>query len=566
MPAPLPAGLILAAVATAAPAAPSPTERAAILAPASRFDVAERWERLPGGSATNRRRFDRDAFSQPSANISFEARAEFAIGNALFRRPWVSAPSSTRSADGLGPLYNARACQRCHLKDGRGHPPENAQDSTVSMLLRLSVPPRTDAERARLASGLEAAIPEPTYGTQLQDVAAPGHVAEGRIRITRVPREVALAGGATATLEAPSYAIVDPGYGPLDPRIMTSPRVAPPMIGLGLLEAIAESDVTARADPGDADGDGISGRARRVWSPSNGRMMLGRFGWKAGAATIADQSAAAMSGDIGVSSPLAPAPWGECTERQRTCRDAPHGADPGSGADSGTGLAGTEPGSGADSGADPAGTESDSGSGAGSGAGLAGTEPDAGADSGADEFEAPAAVMDAIVFYSRNLAVPARRAVDDPDVLAGKALFYRSGCTGCHTPKHATRADWPIEPLAGQLIWPYTDLLVHDMGEGLADGRPEGHVGGHVEGGAGNDAEGGAGGGASGREWRTAPLWGIGLTEVVNGHTRFLHDGRARNLTEAILWHGGEAQASREAFRAMPKAERDALLAFLKSL
>ena len=549
MPASLPAGLILAAVATAAPAAPSPAERAAILAPASRFDAAERWERLPGGSATNWRRFDRDAFSQPSANISFEARAEFAIGNALFRRLWVSAPSSTRSADGLGPLYNARACQRCHLKDGRGHPPESAQDSTVSMLLRLSVPPRTDAERARLASGREAAIPEPTYGTQLQDVAAPGHAAEGRIRITRVPREVALAGGATIILEAPRYAIVDPGYGPLDPRVVTSPRVAPPMIGLGLLEAIAESDVTARADPGDADGDGISGRARRVWSPSNGRMMLGRFGWKAGAATIADQSAAAMSGDIGVSSPLAPAPWGECTERQRACRDAPHGADPGSGTDSGTGLAGAESGSGADSGADPAGTESDSET-----------------ESGADEFEAPAAVMDAIVFYSRNLAVPARRAVDDPKVLAGKALFYRSGCTGCHTPKHATRADWPIEPLAGQLIWPYTDLLVHDMGEGLADGRPEGHVGGQVEGGAGNDAGGGAGGGASGREWRTAPLWGIGLTEVVNGHTRFLHDGRARNLTEAILWHGGEAQASREAFRAMPKAERDALLAFLKSL
>ena len=554
--------LITGPIATATPAqaAPGPAERARILAPAKRFETAERWEHLPGGSATNRRRFDRDAFSQPSTGISFEARAEFAIGNALFRRPWVSAPSSTRSADGLGPLYNARSCQRCHLKDGRGHPPENAQDSAVSMLIRLSVPPRTGAERARLASGREAVIPEPTYGTQLQDLAVPGHPAEGRIRITRTPREVTLDGAVPVVLEAPHYAIVDPGYGPLDPRVMMSPRVAPPMIGLGLLEAIAESDVMARADPGDADGDGISGRARRVWSPSNGRTMLGRFGWKAGVATIVDQSAEAMSGDIGVSSPLAPAPWGECTERQQACRDAPHGADPGSGSDSDAGLAEAESGSGADSGMDLAGTES------GSGADLAGTESGSGADSGADEFEAPAAVMDAIVFYSRNLAVPARRAVDDPKVLAGKALFYRSGCTGCHTPKHATRADWPIEPLAGQLIWPYTDLLVHDMGEGLADGRPEGHVGGHVEGGAGSDTEGGAGGGASGREWRTAPLWGIGLTEVVNGHTRFLHDGRARNLTEAVLWHGGEAQASRDAFRAMPKAERDALLAFLKSL
>ena len=508
---PVAAGLVSAAAAAAVQAAPDAAERAAILAPASRFDAAERWERLPGGSATNRRRFDRDAFSQPSANVTFEGRAGFAIGNALFRRLWVTAPSSTRSADGLGPLYNARACQRCHLKDGRGHPPENARDSAVSMLLRLSVPARTGAERARLASGREEAIPEPTYGTQLQDLAVPGHPAEGRIRITRVPREVAFADGAPVILEAPRYAILDPGYGPLDPRVMTSPRVAPPMIGLGLLEAIAESDVTARADPGDADGDGISGRARRVWSPANGRTMLGRFGWKAGSATIADQSAAAMSADVGVSNPLAPAPWGECTEQQAACRAGPHGAGAGSG----------------------------SGPGSGSGAGA-----------GPEEFEAPATVMDAIVFYTRNLAVPARRGADDPEVLRGKGLFYRSGCIGCHTPKHATRADWPVEPLAGQLIWPYTDLLMHDMGDGLADGRPEG----------------GTQGGASGREWRTAPLWGIGLTEVVNGHTRFLHDGRARNLTEAILWHGGEAEASREAFRRMSREERGALLAFLNSL
>ena len=154
--------------------------------------------------------------------------------------------------------------------------------------------------------------------------------------------------------------------------------------------------------------------------------------------------------------------------------------------------------------------------------------------------------MDAVVFYSRNLAVPARRNESDPTVLRGKALFYGIGCTGCHRPKHATRSDWPVGALAGQLIWPYTDLLVHDMGEALADGRPEGD--------------------ASGREWSTAPLWGIGLTEVVNGHTRFLHDGRARNLVEAILWHGGEAESARDAFRAMPSADRNALLAFLNSL
>ena len=476
---------------TSVPAAPDPAERAAILAPTARFDAAERWERLSGGSATNRRRFDRDAFSQPSANISFEARAQFAIGNGLFRRPWVSSPSSTRSADGLGPLYNARSCQRCHLKDGRGHPPADADDSAVSMLIRLSVPPRTKEEHALLASGRAAVIPEPTYGTQLQDVAVPGLAAEGKISITRTEREVVFEDGSEVVLEEPRYAIVDSRYGPLDPQVMMSPRVAPPMIGLGLLEAIAASDILAGADPNDADGDGITGRARWVWSPEHGRMMLGRFGWKAGAASIVDQSAAAMSGDIGVSSPLAPAPWGECTERQQACRTGPHGADAG-------------------------------------------------------EFEAPASVMDAIVFYSRNLAVPARRDENDPTVLRGKALFYRIGCTGCHMPKHATRRDWPIEELAGQLIWPYTDLLVHDMGDGLADRRPEG--------------------GASGREWRTAPLWGIGLTEVVNGHTRFLHDGRARNLEEAILWHGGEAEAARAGFQSLAKSERDALFVFLSSL
>ena len=484
--------LIVAMVApTSVPAAPDPAERAAILAPTARFDAAERWERLSGGSATNRRRFDRDAFSQPSANISFEARAQFAIGNGLFRRPWVSSPSSTRSADGLGPLYNARSCQRCHLKDGRGHPPVDADDSAVSMLIRLSVPSRSKEERALLASGRAAVIPEPTYGTQLQDVAVPGLAAEGKIRITRTEREVVFEDGTKGVLEEPRYSIVDSRYGPLDPQVMVSPRVAPPMIGLGLLEAIAAPDILAGADPDDADGDGISGRARWVWSPEHGRMVLGRFGWKAGTASIVDQSAAAMSGDIGVSSPLAPAPWGECTERQQACRTGPHGADAG-------------------------------------------------------EFEAPASVMDAIVFYSRNLAVPARREENNQTVLGGKALFYRIGCTGCHTPKHATRRDWPIEELAGQLIWPYTDLLVHDMGDGLADGRPEG--------------------GASGREWRTAPLWGIGLTEVVNGHTRFLHDGRARNLEEAILWHGGEAEAARAEFQSLAKSERDALLVFLNSL
>ena len=200
-----------------------------------------------------------------------------------------------------------------------------------------------------------------------------------------------------------------------------------------------------------------------------------------------------MAGDIGIANPVAPAAWGDCTAAQSACRAAPNGNTPQH-----------------------------------------------------DGLEASGQVMDQILFYARNLAVPARRDADDPTVLRGKELFYQSGCTGCHVPKLATRRDWEVQALAGQLIWPYSDLLLHDMGEGLADHRPEGS--------------------ASGREWRTPPLWGIGLTEEVNGHTYFLHDGRARNLTEAILWHGGEAQAARDAFAGMTKADREAVLAFLSSL
>jgi CxxC motif-containing protein (DUF1111 family) len=497
--------LILSAASSVTSFAMTPEERAAILAPTDDFSAPETWESLSGGSATNRTRFDREAYSQPSANLSFEEKADFAVGNGLFRRTWVTAPSSTKSADGLGPLYNARACQRCHLKDGRGHPPAGPEDSAVSMFLRLSIPPQNAADEDRLAAHEASVIAEPTYGGQLQDLAIPGHQAEGRMVIDYEEISVKLAGGEVVRLRRPTYSVADLGYGPMHPEVMLSPRVAPQMIGVGLLEAIAEDDILAGADPDDANGDGISGRANRVWSPQDGEAKLGRFGWKAGQASLAAQSAGALAGDIGVSSPLAPEPWGDCTDAQALCRAGPHGID-----------------------------------------GSYGSASEGGTDGEDGGLEASAEVMDLILFYARNLAVPARRHADDPEVLQGKELFYGAGCITCHTPKFATRGDYEVPALAGQLIWPYTDLLLHDMGDGLADNRPEGD--------------------ADGYEWRTAPLWGIGLNETVNGHTFFLHDGRARNLSEAILWHDGEARAARDAFAAMPKDDRDALLAFLNSL
>ncbi|WP_083923573.1 di-heme oxidoredictase family protein [Amorphus coralli] len=474
----------------------TPKDRArveAVTRPATAFSGPETFERMSGGAATSTARVGINSFSDFSANLSFEGEQDFKLGNGLFKKVWVPSPSSTQASDGLGPLYNARSCQRCHLKDGRGHPPAGPDDAATSMFLRLSVPPKTEAEHAALAARDLVFIPEPTYGGQLQDFAAPGMPIEGTMRIDYAEIPVTLGGGETVSLRKPTYSVADLGYGPMDPDVMLSPRVASPMIGLGLLEAIHPADILAHADPDDADGDGISGRPNIVRDPFTGDLTLGRFGWKASMPDVRTQSANAFSGDIGISTPDVPDPWGDCTENQAECIERPTGVQHRLG-----------------------------------------------------DTEAPDPIMELVSFYSRNLAVPARRDVDDPAVLEGKRLFYEAGCAVCHVPKFVTRRDAEQEELRFQLIWPYTDMLLHDMGEGLADGRPVGE--------------------ASGREWRTAPLWGIGLTETVSGHTFFLHDGRARNLTEAILWHGGEAQASRDAFAAMPPDDRAALISFLESL
>ncbi len=465
----------------------------AVTAPTTDFTKPENFELLPGGAATTRKLINRDIFSQFSANLSFDDQERFSLGNGFFRKVWVAAPASTQGSDGLGPLFNSRGCQNCHLKDGRGHPPMGADDDGVSMFLRVSVPATTNAEKAAIASGAENVIPEPTYGTQLQDFAVTGLKAEGQMKVTYTDKPVTLGDGTVVVLRDPTYSVADLGYGPMAPDVELSPRVAPPMIGLGLVEAIPQEDILAHADPGDADHDGISGRPNWARDLVSGQLMLGRFGWKAGAPTIRSQAAEAFAGDLGISTPLNNKPYGDCMPAETDCLGMPTGEQ----ANLGVG-------------------------------------------------EAPDPIMDLVTFYSQNLAVPARRNMDDPAVLRGKEAFYTIGCTGCHTPKFVTSRQAINDAQKFQLIWPYSDFLLHDMGDGLADFRDEGQ--------------------ASGYEWRTAPLWGVGLTETVSGHTFFLHDGRARNLTEAILWHGGEAQAARDKFANLPKASRDDLLAFLGSL
>ena len=464
---------------------------AAIVRPTSDFTKPEAFEANPAGAATSRHPVNISAFSHPSANMSFERQLQFKVGDGIFRKLWISAPSSTHASDGLGPLFNSRSCQGCHLKDGRGSLPSPGEPA-VSLFLRLSIPPRSDADREALATHRQSAIAEPTYGGQLQTFAIQGHRPEGQMTIAYQEIPVELGGGELTTLRKPTYGIADLAYGPLHPDVMLSPRVAPPMIGLGLLEEIAESDVLSLADPDDRDGDGISGRPNWVWSQADNKPVLGRFGWKAGEPSIRQQSGHAAAGDIGLSSAFALNPAGDCTERQAACLKAPNGNDP------------------------------------------------------AEHVELTATMLDLVTLYARNLAVPARRDVGKPQILAGKKLFYDSGCTACHRPKYVTPQNDDMPEQSGQLIWPYTDMLLHDMGDGLADNRPEGD--------------------ASGREWRTAPLWGIGLTETVSGHTNLLHDGRARNLLEAILWHGGEAEVATQRVVAMTPEQRAALLAFLNSL
>lgn len=427
-----------------------------------------------GGEATI---FDSsgNAFSFPIPSLSSEERRAFFVGNSFFNDNWVTAPASTDGRDGLGPLFNAQSCSSCHFRDGRGQPPASVDDPVRGLLMRLSVPGQSPDG---------SPLPDPTYGDQIQDRSILGIDPEGTIAVDYHDFEV-VTGDGSITLPLPHYAINQLAYGPLRPDLMMSPRIAPQLPGVGLLELVPEADIMALADPDDGDGDGISGRPNLVWDFVANEVRLGRFGWKANVPTLLQQNASAFLGDIGITSSLFSDT--NCTIGEIACLEAPNGGNP----------------------------------------------------------EIDDLKMDRVTFYTQTLAVPARRNVEDPIVTAGEDLFAEIGCTSCHVTSLTTGSS-DIPGLSDQLIQAYTDLLLHDMGSGLADGRPDFD--------------------ASGQEWRTAPLWGLGLIETVNGHTRLLHDGRARNIEEAILWHGGEAEAARIGFTSLTSDQVDALLAFLESL
>lgn len=451
-----------------------------------------------------------ESYSMPSSNLSASRKGDFFVGNAFFKQPWVVAPASTDSRDGLGALFNVAACQSCHIKDGRGHAPLKAEDAADSLLIRLAMPATTEEQRQQLQQSLIEKVAHPIYGGQLQDRGIQGVPAEARIAVEWTDKAVTFIDGHVETLRAPTFNLTNPGYGAFDDELMVSPRIALPMIGLGLLDQIPDADIKKQAvsnnQKANNSGNLIRGKFNLAMDPQTGKVGLGRFGWKAGQTKLLTQNQSAFNEDMGLTSRIRP--HESCTPAQTACLKATTGAD-----DQGDGKPPVEV---------------------------------------SDE------VAKFVEFYTRNLAVPHRRNADDVQVLAGKKRFYDMGCQSCHTPRYQLPKtnDDNIEQ-HGQIIYPYTDLLLHDMGDDLADRTIAGKL-------PPKDAQ--VEFLANSYEWRTPALWGIGLAQTVDAQATFLHDGRARTLLEAVLWHGGEAAKQQQQVLKLDKQGRAELTAFLQSL
>lgn len=435
------------------------------------------YEELSGGENGTVYDYSSNAFGHQMPGANGESELLFFVGNSFFRQNWVSAPASTTARDGVGPLLNARSCSSCHFKDGRGAPFLANGDEATGFLIRLSKA-GTDEHGGPIG--------DPNYGGQFNDLSISSVNNEGDIEVSYEYITGTYDDGTSYTLRKPIYTLTNLNYGPLDPSIMMSPRIGQQMIGLGLLEAVAEEKLIDLEDVMDADGDGISGKINYVWNVAEGQTTIGKFGWKANQPDLLQQTAGAFVGDLGIKSHLFPSE--NHTDLQTECQDLPDGGT----------------------------------------------------------FEIDNDDLYKTYLYCATLAVPARRNIDDPSVKKGEALFKSMDCAKCHIPKMITGTNHDLSFLNNQRIQPFTDLLLHDMGEELSDNRPD-----YL---------------ANGNEWRTQPLWGIGLFEIVNGHTFLLHDGRARNVEEAILWHGGEAENSKNEFKSLPKESRQSIIDYINSL
>ncbi|MCW8831738.1 MAG: c-type cytochrome [Colwellia sp.] len=473
-------------------------------------------------------------FSTPMPNLTDEELNKHLTGDTHFETAFTTAPNTEHpELDGLGPVFNNQDCNSCHQRDGRSSTVTLAQGQDRVLLgpeagifLRMSIDDGLCTEPS-ITNNYCKNVGVDGFGTQLfhrgvlkarEDWQENPFIGQADVYLAYEYSTVTYEDGSTVELKKPTFTIEQPydvsagnrlNSAILQADVRYSPRNGMPVFGLGLLELIREADILALADEEDANGDGISGRPNWVFDPVKAKnndlipVSLGRFGWKASTPSVRVQSLGALRGDMGITNPLFP---------EESIANTPlHESY----------LART---------------------------GFT--------DTGLDEqgnTEASQTFSDEVVFYAETLAVPARRNIEDASVIAGAQLFSQVNCTSCHQPDFTTATGDLLvggltapEALKDQHIYPFTDMLLHDMGEELADNRRDFT--------------------ASGREWKTRPLWGIGLTKTVNPAAGFLHDGRAASIEEAILWHGGEAAQSKSDFMALAKTERQALIDFVMSL
>jgi len=462
-------------------------------------------ELSPGGTMTVKR-LQNQSYIHPGAVVTGMQKLNFWTGFSFFRDPWVIAPSSTKSRDGLGPLFNTRSCISCHDAGSRGPMAKVGESMPSSLVIKLGLRDRLFKETPQVTEKPEV-LPsyDPNYGDQIQPRGilfrhpklAHAPQGEAKLNLSYQTIEGNYADGSVYQLSQPHYQLTQLAYGELAENIGLTPRFAPNIFGAGLLDAIHVDDLLAQEDIQDKNRDGISAKYNRVLNRETGALGIGRFSLKAKHPTLAQQIAAAFRNDIGITNRFFPTE--ACTAAQVICKQT---------------------------------------------AQLGHSVNDAG--DGQTKFEISNRLFELVVTFNQLLGVPPARNLTDKTVQQGRDYFYQLGCQKCHTPSYQTDKNYPVTELADQTIWPYSDLALHDMGAMLADNVRE------------DDA--------SGREWRTAPLWGIGLQQSTTKQQRFLHDGRARSISEAILWHGGEAQQSQEKFKQLSVKQRSALLSFLMAI
>ncbi|PKG40394.1 di-heme oxidoreductase family protein [Psychromonas sp. Urea-02u-13] len=478
-----------------------------LLSSAASF-ASDKAQHLSAGDTTVKRTHA-SAYSAHSANLKdVKGILKFNGGNKFFEEPWAQSVGSVSSQDGLGPLFNNNACQDCHVRDGRGHASEaldNQQGTDFStMLLRAAKSDISESQKNAMSLGLQANVGDTCIGGQLQHEANFGIKQEASQAVSYRYQEISFTDGEKVTLRDPIWHVKGINC-EIDDDTVLSARVAPPMIGLGLLALIDEKQILAQEDINDSNNDAISGKANKVWSVKAQQVTLGRFGWKAGQPTLRQQTAGAFLGDMGLTTDFFQQE--NCLEHQSDCKQSPNGNGDMADADY--------------------------------------------------KFEVSTKVLNKITFYTNHLAVPARRNAYSTLVRNGQKLFNELGCQQCHTASYTTVKSAEFPELSNQKIYPYTDMLLHDMGEALTDFDKNSKT---VKGDIPVEFL------AQANEWRTPPLWGIGLAQTVDPNATFLHDGRARNLLEAVLWHGGEAEQSKQKVLQLSKKQRVELLAFLEDL